>query len=294
MPDRRYMLFLAAGAAVAAFPQLEFVRPSGVNAIYPAFHWGYVVDNPNPVNVGWYFVVTFGPKLLLAIAALVFLRSLHLRLFVAGLALVALALTVQFSAEILVNHKFLNMWLVLVNLFAAYALWRLWRARPVANLMVGRLVAAVLVVVIAGGGIIDLMPFKNSFKVHVAYRDDPLADWVAARTEPDDIFLTYFLVTHPILVSGRSVFIGWPYNAVSAGYDVRTREQVYRQLFTERDPAVVNRLLRENEIDWVVWDDGVRKHDLVVDAPNEDVYEQNFPLVFEDAAYGNLRIFEVP
>jgi hypothetical protein len=294
MPDRRYLLFLAAAAGVAALPQLEFLRPSaGVNAPYPALSWGYVIDDPTPINVAVYFAFSFGPKLLLAVAALSILRVLPQKLFVAAAALVALTLTVQFSAEALVNHKFLNIWLVLLNLFAAYALLALWRARPVANLMFGRLLAAVLVIVIAVGGVIDLVPFRNGHMLGVPFRDDPLADWVADNTASRDVFLTDILVTHPILARGRSIFLGWTYYAWSAGYDMGQREEAYRHLYTEPDPQQLAHMLRANHIAYVVFDDDVRTRGFV-ENPNEQVYRDNFAVAFESSDYGNIRIYAVP
>jgi hypothetical protein len=294
MPDRRYMVVLAAVTALVSLPQLQFLQPSsGANEPYPAFFWGYVIEDPTPLNVAAYFAFTFGPKILLGTVALALLSRFHLKLFLAGAALVAVTLTVQFSVEVLANHKFLNIWLVLLNLFAAYALWRLWRAPPVANLMVGRLTAAILVLAIVVGGVMDLMPFRNGHMYGVAYRNDPLTDWIAVNTRPDDVFLTDIVVTHPVLTRGRTVFLGWTYYAWSAGYDMPPREEAYRRLYSEPDPVALAHMLRANDIAYVVFDDDVLARGLV-DQPNEQVYRDNFALVFEDPGYRNTRIYAVP
>lgn len=294
LAERRYMLVLAALAAIASLPQIEFLRPSsGANAGFPAFHWGYTVDDPTPFKVAEYMAFTFGPKTAVASLALFFVGPLARRLFLAGLALVAVTLLVQVSVEALVNHKFLHIWLMLLNLFVAYGLWRLWRARPVLGLTLGRLLAGVLMVAITIGGIIDLMPFRNGFMVGVPYRDDRLVDWVKRSTDPHDVFLTDIYVTHPILTAGRTLYLGWTYYAWSAGYNMDTREALYRQLYTEPDPAMLLDLLRANGIDFVVFDEGVRSEHFV-QQPREDVYTANFSVVFEDPSYGNIRIYAVP
>ena len=294
LPGRRYMLVLAAAAALASLPQIEFLRPSaGANASFPAFHWGYTIDDPTPLKVAEYIAFTFGPKLLIGAAALFFVGRLARTIFVAGLALVVVTFTVQFSAETLINHKFLNIWLMLLNLFVAYTLWRLWRARPVLGLSPGRLAAAILGVVITVSGLIDLMPFRNGFTVGVAYRDDRLVEWVKTSTQPRDVFLTDTYVTHPVLMAGRSLYLGWTYFAWGAGYEVAQREELYRRMFTETDSTTLLGMLRANGIDYVVFDDGLRSAQ-TLDATNEEAYRANLAVAFEDAGYGNIRIYAVP
>ena len=292
--DRRYMLVLAASAAIAGLPQVAFLRPSsGANAAYPAFNWGYTLDDPTLPNVIWYMAIIFGPKLVLATIAFLVVRDLPQRVFLAAWALVAVAFAVQFSAEVLVNHKFLNIWLVIVNLFAAYALVRIWRSRPVAGLMVGRLVAVVFVVVVALGGVIDLMPFKNGHMVAVPYDRDELVEWVKRNSDPQEVFLTDIVVAHPILTAGRSVYLGWPYYAWSAGYDMPPREERYRRLYTETDPRELTRLLHESGIGFVVFDDQLFTRGFV-ENPDETTYRENFELAFESPNYRNIRIYRVP
>ncbi len=36
----------------------------------------------------------------------------------------------EISIETLANHKYLNIWLIISNLFAAYGIWRLWLLKP--------------------------------------------------------------------------------------------------------------------------------------------------------------------
>ena len=87
----------------------------------------------------------------------------------------------------------------------------------------------------------------------VTYKNDPLIDWLNKNTTPREIFLTDRFVTHPILMAGRRVFYGWPYYAWSAGYDASKRDRVYTELFENRDPWKVYRLLKENGIKYVAY-----------------------------------------
>ena len=296
LPNRIQMLVLGATSLVFAAPQLLFLHPVATpgGPAYPSIFWGYVVDDPTPVHVATYLAFDFGLKLVLAGVALVLSSGLPRRLFAAVTALVILAFTVQVSTEVLANHKFLNTWLVVTNLFVAFALVRLWNARPTVAIP-ARVVAIVTAVAIALGGVIDLIPIANQQIIGVALTGDRLYDWVQTQTRPSDVFLSDIVVVHPILLAGRKVYYGWPYYAWSAGYDTIERERTYREMLETRSPRDVARLLEVNHIAYVAIDDGLRQRGYVLQL-NEEVFSRWFQPVFVDTdhRYGNLVIYRVP
>ncbi|MCA1606496.1 MAG: 6-bladed beta-propeller, partial [Acidobacteria bacterium] len=295
-PYRKQMLALGLTAAVVALPQILYLRSGGVRPItHSLFRWGYVIDNPTMGRVIKYLAFTFGVKWLLLILALIFLSWFHRRLFIAISSLFLLTFFFQFSGEALTNHKFLNIWLVLTNLFVAYGLWRLWHTKTRGRAIIGQPAAIVLGIIIATGGIIDLFPIHNSFYMEMAYSNDRLVNWTLTETKPDAVFLTDRFVNHPILLAGRRIFYGWPYFTWSAGYDTDAREKIYRQMFESKDPQQVFRLLKDNGIAYAAFDDGVRRGGFIKNA-NEQLYTDNFQKVFEDKGnqYGSLTIYKVP
>lgn len=295
-PCRRQMLGLGLATAVAALPQLYILRSAGVNtAARSILHWGYIVEPPTINNVLRYIGFSFGLKLLLILVALAFLSWFHRRLFIALCSLFIVTFCLELSIEILANHKFLNLWLIISNLFVAYGLWRLWHIRPRWLVLLGRPVALFLALAIALGGVIDLFPIHNSYFIHLKYGNDPLVKWLWANTRPHDAFLSDRFVNHQILLAGRRLFYGWPSFPWGAGYDTTMRDHVYRQLFESPDPYVVYRLLRQNRIAYVAIDEGVRRGEFIKRS-NEDVYSLNFPKVWEDKAnaYSKLIIYKVP
>jgi DNA-binding beta-propeller fold protein YncE len=326
LPNRAPLIAVAVGAGAVGLPQLLALRPPGLpNAgDYPAIHWGYTVENPTVVSVGAYLAFTFGPKLGLGLIALLVADRVQRAVFVAFTALVVVAFGVQFSVEVFANHKFLNVWLVVLNLFAAAGMVRLWRAgeerlsgagqaagsalagtrraagewrsgaRAVGRLA-GRALVLALAVVIAAGGLIDLMPIKNTGTVMVRLQGDRLFDWVVKETRPDDVFLTDLYVTHPILLAGRRIYYGWSYYAWSAGDPVGPREQTYRAILGGTDPAEVVRLLQREGIAYVAIDDGMRTRGFV-QSLNEGLFAATFEAVFSDPDnhYGHLDIYRVP
>jgi sugar lactone lactonase YvrE len=294
-PYRGQMLGLGLATAVAALPQLYMLRSGVKTATRSILHWGYIVDPPTLNNVLRYIGFSFGLKWALILVALAFASWFHRRFFLALCTLFFVTFCLELSLETLANHKFLNLWLIVSNLFVAYGLWRLWHIRPQWLVVPSRLAALLVALAIVLGGAIDLFPIHNAYYIQLKYERDALVEWVRSNTKPHDVFLSDRFVNHQILLAGRRLFYGWPSFSWGAGYDTTKRDHVYRQLFESTDPYLVYRLLRENRIAYVAIDEGVRRGEFIK-RPNEDVYSLNFQKVWEDKAkaYSSLVIYKVP
>jgi len=129
---RGQMLVLAITAGVVALPQMLYLSSGSGRAQMPKLlHWGYTIDHPTVMNVAKYLGFTFGFKWLLIALALVFATNLQRRFFLAAFSLLLVAFCFQFTIEVLANQKFIHIWVIIANLFVAFAVWRLWRLRLV-------------------------------------------------------------------------------------------------------------------------------------------------------------------
>ena len=295
-PLRLQMVGLAITSGLIALPQMLFLATSTGRAQMPKLlHWGYTIDHPTVANVTKYLGFTFGFKWLLIALALIFATNLQRRFFLAFLSLLAVAFSFQFTIEVLGNQKFIHIWVIIANLFVAFALWRLWNLSLGGTTLPGKFAAIVTSLLIIPGGMIDFFPIHNTGWSEVTYKNDPLIDWLNKNTTPREIFLTDRFVNHPILMAGRRVFYGWPYYAWSAGFDASKRDRVYTELFASRDPWKVFHLLKENGIRYVAFDGAVRQASFIK-RPNEEVYATYFPKIFEDKQnrYNSLTIYKVP
>jgi len=308
-PHRAQMTALAIAAAIPAIPQILFLRQPGVpgTQTLPAFHWGYIVDPPTLANIAAYLGFMFGPKLILVAAGLFTASSLQRRVFLAACSLLAVAFLVQVGIEVLFNHKFLNAWLIVVNLFAGYGVVRLWRGLArggpgrslrLGSMLVGRATAVLLAGAVLTGGLIDIVPVTKDGKVAYAESGDRLYDWLVSQTKPSDVFLSDIYIFHPILLAGRRLYFGYPTFPWSAGYDVNTRQKTYARMLEDPNPREVLALLQENHIAYVAIDDGLRKSifDIVHTINEEAVFRPNFERVFDDPEnqYSRLSIYKVP
>ena len=295
-PLRGQMLFLAVTAGVIAMPQMLYLSTGSGRAHMPKLlHWGYTIDHPTMVNVAKYLGFTLGFKWLVIALALVLATSLQRRFFLSVFSLLLVAFCFQFTIEVLANQKFIHIWVIIANLFVAFALWRLWRFQVVGTTLPGKFAAIAVTLLIIPGGIIDFFPIHNTGWSEVTYKNDPLIDWLNKNTTPRDIFLTDRFVNHPLLMAGRRVFYGWPYYSWGAGYDASKRDRVYMELFENRDPRKVYRLLKANGIRYVGFDGAVRQASFIK-RPNEQLYATYFPKVFEDKQnkYNSLIIYKIP
>jgi|CXWL01.1.fsa_nt_gi DNA-binding beta-propeller fold protein YncE len=290
-PYRRYLLILIGTAVVLGLPQLIILASgnlgkSGQSLIY----WGYIVSNPSIPLVLKYIGWTFGIKLVLLAIALWFLPGAQRRLFLAISLLLPVVFLVQLSVDIFNNHKLLNVWIVFASMYAAYALWKIGRKSVVSGVF-----AVLLGFFMVCGAIIDLFPIHNDAFVTVPYKNDRLTDWLFENTQPTDLFLSDRLLSHPILFTGRRIYLGDGLFPWAAGYDITERQNTYKRMFQERDRETLVSLLNENNIKFVAIDDGLRRSDFVRNI-NESVYQVGFEKVFEDTEkrYGNLTIYRVP
>jgi DNA-binding beta-propeller fold protein YncE len=295
-PCRRQMIGLGLAAALVALPQLALLKAGGVQAATHSFlHWGYIIEPPTIGNIVRYIGFSFGLKWGFVLVALAFANWFQLRFFLALCVMYVMTFCLQMSLETLANHKYLNVWLIISNLFVGYGIWRLCSIRFLWLRVVTAAAALLVVGGIVLGGAIDLVAVHNCYWIQLKYVGDPLVKWLRENTKPHDVFLSDRFVNHQILLAGRRLFYGWPSFSWGAGYDTTRRDDEYRQLFESTDPYVVFRLLYKNHISWVAIDDSLRHHEFIKRL-NEELYAQNFPKVWEDKTnqYGGLVIYKVP
>jgi DNA-binding beta-propeller fold protein YncE len=178
---RWQMVQLGVTAAVVALPQLLYLRSGRMaSQQHSLFHWGYIGDSSAVTKVIDYVASAFALKWPVIILALLLVSWFQRRFFIAMCSLFVLTFCMQLGTETLASHKFLNIWLVMANLFAAYGLWWLWKLRITPVL--GPLVAVTLTSSIVAGGIIDLFPIYNRSRVEVNSERESLVRGLVFRT----------------------------------------------------------------------------------------------------------------
>jgi DNA-binding beta-propeller fold protein YncE len=296
-PLRKKLVFLGIATAIFALPQVLWLRTGLPDQGFSLLHFGFTIDQPTPWNVLEFIGFIFGFKWLLILLAVIVGTALQRKLMLAISGLFVLTFFFQFSSELLANHKFLNVWLVIANLFVAFAIVFLWNLRILKTTIFSRLLTIVLVFLITASGIIDLFPIHNETFGDIPFRDDQLVNWVRENTDPRAIFLTRRVVNHPILMAGRKIFYGLPYYAWGIGYPTARRDALYKQLLESKNPDEVFRILKENNISYVVFDKPLRDGDGdLLKTSNEALFKAYFDVVFDDKEnkYDGTTIYAIP
>ncbi len=301
---RLSLALIALPALLVAWLQNQFFIGHGQLAMHP--HWvvGFLANSPVTLHsIARYYTDLLGPLPLLVFAALVHMtlvqatppvRALGLYaqprgwlwLSLVFLAPIVLATTVQFTPDIAHNHKYVLIGVLLLNIVVADFLLRLW----LGGKWLSRLLVCVCLFALTATGIIDLRTLHNRNSSATALRvqlHDPRSEWIKAHTDPNALLLTDWYSLHPILLTGRPIYYGWPYYGWSAGYPTLERERVVKGIYGGTDADVVRTLVANAGIDHIVIDAGNRHSSLYT--LNEALLRSLYPVEFES---GNTVILK--
>jgi len=239
---------------VCSSPQAS-CNDGGFNFLTLSHYWDFIE----------YWWLNLGLALPLMVLGAVWGTRRDRKLMLAVMAVFIFANFVQLSRDLGGhNHKVINLWEILMNLFAAFAFVRLWnivqddinvlgyriRGRDVSVL--ARAIVPVVFLFLVLSGIIDFMTIKNDAHYLVFGDKTPTIDWIEKNTPGDSMFLVAYdeLYTAPTL-AGRRVFLGYRPWAGSAGYDVPKREGIVAQIYGAPTKGDACRLLVDYGIDYV-------------------------------------------
>jgi len=161
----------------------------------------------------------------------------------------------KFSIEASANHKFFNFVLLLGGMCSAYTIVRIVKLalqkKEVYLQGMGLYIAVVLTCFLTLSGVIDFFVIHNDIKgklPDIAHNET--AYWIQQNTPPSAIFLNSSYLFHPASIAGRSIFLGWPYFAWSAGYK-ENRMPIMDTLFETRDVIKRCALLKKYDISYI-------------------------------------------
>lgn len=233
LPKQRKPLFWALGTGIfLGLPQLLSMQIGGGTKGNFRFHPGYLIsDNLSITRFINYWFMNLG--LIPFMAFLGFLKSPKSakKLLLAFFPFFIIGNLFQFSPEMAANHKFFNLFMIMVNLFAAYGILLIWQKK-----IIGKIMAIVLVFIMTLSGILDFFPIANdSYIIIDDVQKNADAAWIKNNTPPRSIFLNNTYLYHPANLAGRLIFLGWPYFPWAGGLDAGLREKISRELFAAKD-----------------------------------------------------------
>jgi hypothetical protein len=168
------------------------------------------------------------------------------------------AFSAQVSREILANHKFVHLSILLFDIFIAGALAFLMlppiyvrksrtqteekarnngvytsRGLCITARIAGVLLSVVLLLALVGTGVSEwfVQHNRNREPIRLDLQSE-MVEWIDGNTPERAVFLTRDWYIHSFYLSGRMCYYGWPYYAWSAGHDTDGRFRQYEWLLT--------------------------------------------------------------
>jgi hypothetical protein len=231
---RKDLLMLSAVAGVIALPRIFLV--SQLPESHPWWNPGVFIPGPKTL-LTWvaYWWSNMG-LLSLLIPAGVILAVKEKRWLWWGIFPVFVAANIiQFSYRTEHNHSLFNYFFLLANMYGAYILDRIWKAR-----LLGKTFFCILVMLIGLNGLLQLAVIKNDFHFPVPdVRSDPFMAWIVKYTPKQSIFVSPASLIDPVTLSGRYSYVGPSYYLDVMGYNSSIRRSEIKKFLEHPDNSVV-------------------------------------------------------
>jgi hypothetical protein len=253
-PRRVELLVVCAIATFLAIVEARGFITSG-KEVAPHFQFGFVAETPTVRGIVIYFLQVFGVLIPLLAAAMFLLRPRGRWLLASVLVPLAFASLFAFTPDVAVNHKFVNAGVRVASIFAAMlVVWLLEEGR------IGKILAVSLIFLLTVTGAVDMISlwnFNNEKRTHDLA--DPLLEWAHQDTPPGSIFASAPIYHNRAYLTGRKSYLGLPYWAESAGYDVPSRLANLKKIYESGNPDSIRQVVAREKISYVIVDDSVRK-----------------------------------
>ena len=243
---RKDIFILLATAGLISIPQYLYL--SGSPGFSPHLQLGYLISgNLTLQNFSEFWIYNLGLSLILIPLGFIFANRVQKKILLAFFVLFLVGNFIQFSIEIASNHKFFNYFLIIGNMFSAFTLVSLIKQK---NYLITFIPILFFFMIL--GGLIDIFPILNDRKFELTdYTINKDTNWILNNTNPDSIFLNSTYLYNPASLAGRKIFMGWPYFAWSAGYDVDKRGKFIEQVFSLSDKKTACKHLSSQNIDYI-------------------------------------------
>lgn len=239
-------------SALVVSPVFFFLRHISTMTSSIVWQPGYLAQTSGSiVSYIGYWVANLGLHTILIPLGMVWSSKTVRRFLVVPLLLLFLVPNLfRFSPDMINNHKFFNFFLIIGNMFSAYALVCMLKRgnrikKPLWRNTVRFISAAILVIILTGSGIIDFFPIINDTRGSVPdMYTNPDTRFIAAHTGTDDVIANSTWFYHPASIAGRPLLSGYTYFTWSYGYDQAQREAILTSLYranTARSVCIIAR-----------------------------------------------------
>lgn len=251
--NRLSYLAIAVTSVVFSFIQTKIFSGNDSNVVSFQFVPGFVVEDKSLKGILTYILIVTGGTLIFAFLTAIVSTVIsivkkkpvnRIIMLLAFMLPFVFAFTFQVTLEMLANHKFIQISLILADAFVASMLAEiltfpinyLREHKPALKVLahIGTVVLTIILLVpLTATGVSEWCTYinlnKNALQINTK---SELALWIEYNTPEDAVFLTPNWSLNRFFLAGRASYYAWPYYAWSAGYDTDTRGQIYEWLIS--------------------------------------------------------------
>lgn len=254
-PASRLTLFIAGILSLPAFIWLRHIANVTSQIVWQP---GYLARDMTLTGIISFWIQNLGLHVLLIPIGLWLAPKQVRRLFLIPMLILFLIPNLfRFSPDMINNHKFFNFFVILGNMFTAYAVIRILGMYNYISLRFLRMPLKFLVAVWCIGlltlsGIIDVFPVMNDTRGSIPDTDTSRdIHFFLTGTNPTDVITNSTWFYHPASLAGRAIYSGYTYFTWSYGYDQVNRELTNTMIYQAPDHASLCRLLTKYHISYV-------------------------------------------
>lgn len=279
--SKRRLEFVITAVIAIALSYLQtryFIQGSAISAQY---FFGFIAENKTLFGVVSYLGRLLGILPFVILTAFCLEKGTGRYLILAFTAPLVFAFTVSLTVDVTVNHKYIMMSCILLGIFAAALLVRLFERKDLWIRLIGVLVLATL----TSTGIYDFYTVINKNRTEGGISldmEDPLTEFIRDNSDSQDLFLTagtYYTINQ-VVFGGAMLYQGHQYYAWSAGYDTASRDIMVRGMYEAGTPKELDDLVKANAIRFIVVEKANREsEDYTV---NEGNIRSTYECVYEE------------
>jgi len=241
------------------------------------FQFGFIAENTTMFGTLDYIVRLTGILFLVLFAAFAVVKGVRRWILVAFAAPFVFSFLVSLTIDVTVNHKYIMVSIMLMNIFAAILLVKLFTMK---NTMI-RILCCGIIVLMTITGFYDFCTVmkRNHPNYNLQFAmEDPLVEWIDENTTSQDVFLTPYYALSRAVMGGAMLFEGHGYYPMTAGYDTNKRYALTKEMYEASSVRELQGLIEENGIDYIIIDIDARQsmdyelNEAVFDAAYEKVY----------------------
>lgn len=276
MPEtRKKIIMVSSISLVFAIPALILISTNTSHPI--VFKPGFLVSGILSVkNLFLYWVWNLGFFLPTIVLGFILANKNQKKFFLSTLPLFLVPNFFQISSDMYDNHKFLNLWIILVIPFSALSIVWLLKKK-----IIYKFASIALCVGILSSGVLNLMVVKNDVRTRIDdYPKEKITQFMYKYIPYSAIVLSNGEIYDPLSIMGKRTYLGRSYYIYTYGANPYEREEKVRKILQSADILVVKSFLKEENISYII----LYKGSFVKNPRsfNEAILRKNFIIIYED------------